>query len=119
SSQRLRLVSSDDGLQYRPPAVRARRGLVKLNVNGADVEVNDRFARARCCGCCGTCRAYAGRSTAAGSATARRAPCWFSMTWAPTPLQRHGDGSRPSLTTARSPTNPSVAPGAAPDELPE
>ena len=28
---------------------------MKLNVNGADVEVNDRFARARCCGRCGTC----------------------------------------------------------------
>jgi len=55
NSQRLRLASSDDGLQYRPAAVRARRVLVKLNVNGADVEVNDRFARARCCGRCGTC----------------------------------------------------------------
>ena len=26
---------------------------MKLNVNGADVEVNDRFARGRCYGCCG------------------------------------------------------------------
>jgi len=30
------------------------------------------------------------------------------------PLQRHGDGSRRSLTTARSPASPSVSPGTAP-----
>ena len=43
----------------------------------------------------------------------------FGRAAAPAPLQRHGDGSRPSLTTARTPTSPSVAPGTAPDELPE
>src|SRR5580704_9820016 len=35
----------------------------------------------------------------------------FGRAAAPAPLQRHGDGSRPSLTTARSLASPSVAPG--------
>jgi hypothetical protein len=170
NSQRLRLVSSDDGLQYRPAAVRARRVLVKLNVNGADVEVNDRFARARCCGRCGTCwglrgtkygcgigycaactvlidgrntkscqtpaaRAVGTAVTTVEGASATTGPRLsmtrartrhpgspdshpFGRSAAPAPLQRHGDGPRPSLTTARSPTSPSVAPGTPPTNFP-
>jgi hypothetical protein len=147
----------------RPPAVRAREVGVKLNVNGADVEVNDRFAKSpllcvlrdvlglrgtqcgRGVGYCAACtvlidgrnakscqtpaeRAVGTAVTTVEGASATTGPR-FSMTRArtrhrgspdshpfgraaaPAPLQRHGDGSRPSLTTARSPTSPSVSPG--------
>jgi hypothetical protein len=59
----------------RPPAVRAREVGVKLNVNGADVEVNDRSAKSPLWWVLRDVLACPGRSTAAGPATARRAPC--------------------------------------------
>jgi hypothetical protein len=59
----------------RPPAVRAREVGVKLNVNGADVEVNDRFAKSPLLWVLRDVLGLRGTSTAAGSATARRAPC--------------------------------------------
>jgi len=91
------LIDGRNTKSCQTPAERAV-GTAVTTVEGASAKTGPRFSMTRA------------RTRHPGSPDSHP----FGRAAAPAPLQRHGDESRPSLTTARSPTSPSVSPGTAP-----